>query len=228
MLVNDPGLQDSTIFNGKALTYYGRWTYKLEEAARQGALGALLVHTTESATYPWEVVRGSWSVEQFMLDRARPQSLAFAGWVQHDVAQRALAQVGLDLDALTRAAGRRDFRPVSTGIHAALEIASALRHVQSDNVVAKLPGSDARLGAEAVLFTAHWDHQGVRPAVGGGPLHKGAQGNASGVAAMLGAAQAPGEAAPRPRRTLLFIATTAAESGPLGRAADGQAAPLSP
>src|SRR5207247_523679 len=82
------------------------WTYKLEEAARQGALGALLVHTTESATYPWEVVRGSWSVEQFMLDRARPQSLAFAGWVQHDVAQRALAQVGLDLDALTRAAGR--------------------------------------------------------------------------------------------------------------------------
>src|SRR5256712_10402241 len=89
MLVNDPGLQDSTIFNGKALTYYGRWTYKLEEAARQGALGALLVHTTESATYPWDVVRGSWSVEQFMLDRPRTQSLAFAGWVQHDLAARA-------------------------------------------------------------------------------------------------------------------------------------------
>ena len=124
MLVNDPGLQDSTIFNGKALTYYGRWTYKLEEAARQGALGALLVHTTESATYPWEVVRGSWSVEQFMLDRVRAQSLAFAGWVQHDVAQGALAQAGLDLDSLTRAAARRDFRPVATGIHAAVEITS--------------------------------------------------------------------------------------------------------
>src|SRR2546428_12804438 len=163
-----------------------------------------------------------------MRDRARPQSLAFAGWVQHDVAQRALAQVGLDLDALTRAAGRRDFRPVSTGIHAALEIASALRHVQSDNVVAKLPGSDARLGAEAVLFTAHWDHKGIGPAVSGDSIYNGAEGNASGGAAVLAAAPAPAPAAPRPRRTLLFIATTAAESGPLGRAADGQAAPLSP
>ncbi len=227
MLVNDPGLQDSTIFNGKALTYYGRWTYKLEEAARQGALGALLVHTTESATYPWEVVRGSWSVEQFMLDRARPQSLAFAGWVQHDVAQRALAQVGLDLDALTRAAGRRDFRPVSTGIHAALEIASALRHVQSDNVVAKLPGSDARLGAEAVLFTAHWDHKGIGPAVSGDSIYNGAEDNASGVAAMVAAAQALVEVTPRPRRTVLFIATTAEESGLLGSEAYVQA-PLFP
>src|SRR3989449_264469 len=213
MLVNDPGLQDSTIFNGKALTYYGRWTYKLEEAARQGALGALLVHTTESATYPWDVVRGSWSVEQFMLDRPRTQSLAFAGWVQHDLAQRALAQVGLDLDSLTRAAARRDFRPVSTGIHAAVEITSALRHVESENVVAKLPGSDPRLGREAVLFTAHWDHKGIGPAVNGDSIYNGAEDNASGVAAILAAAQALVEVTPRPRRTILFIATTAEESG---------------
>jgi len=227
MLVNDPGLQDSTIFNGKALTYYGRWTYKLEEAARQGALGALLVHTTESATYPWEVVRGSWSVEQFMLDRVRAQSLALAGWVQHDVAQRALAQVGLDLDSLTRAAARRDFRPVATGIHAAVEITSALRHVESDNVVAKLPGSDLRLGPEAVLFTAHWDHKGIGPAVNGDSIYNGAEDNASGVAAMLAAAQALVEVTPRPRRTVLFIATTAEESGLLGSEAYVQA-PLVP
>jgi len=227
MLVNDPGLQDSTIFNGKALTYYGRWTYKLEEAARQGAVGALLVHTTESATYPWEVVRGSWSVEQFMLDRVRAQSLAFAGWVQHDVAQRALAQAGLDLDSLTRAAARRDFRPVATGIHAAVEITSALRHVASDNVVGKLPGSDPRLGPEAVLFTAHWDHKGIGPAVNGDSIYNGAEDNASGVAAMLAAAQALVEVTPRPRRSVLFIATTAEESGLLGSEAYVQA-PLVP
>ena len=227
MLVNDPGLQDSTIFNGKALTYYGRWTYKLEEAARQGALGALLVHTTESATYPWDVVRGSWSVEQFMLDRVRTPSLAFAGWVQHDVAQRALAQLRLDLDSLTHAAARRDFRPVSTGIHAAVEITSALRHVESDNVVAKLPGNDLRLGREAVLFTAHWDHKGIGPATNGDSIYNGAEDNASGVAAMLAAAQALVEVTPHPRRTVLFIATTAEESGLLGSEAYVQA-PLVP
>jgi hypothetical protein len=115
MLVNDPGLQDSTIFNGRALTYYGRWTYKLEEASRRGALGAILLHTTESATYGWDVVRGSWSVEQFKLDRPAAQSIAFAAWVTHEAAQAALAQAGLNLDSLTRAAARREFRPVATG-----------------------------------------------------------------------------------------------------------------
>src|SRR5947207_3531754 len=167
MLVNDPGLQDSTIFNGRALTYYGRWTYKLEEAARRGALGALLVHTTESATYCWDVVCGSWSVEQFKLDRPAAQSIAFAGWVTQHAAQAALAQAGLSLDSLTRAAERRDFRPVPTGLHVALDLTSAVRHVQSENVVAKLPGSDSTLSREVVVFTAHWDHKGIGPAVHG-------------------------------------------------------------
>src|SRR5438132_142635 len=227
VLINDPQLADQTKFGGKAITYYGRWTYKLEEAARQGAAGALIVHTTESATYPWDVVRGSWSVEQFMLDRVRTPSLAFAGWVQHDVAQRALAQLRLDLDSLTHAAARRDFRPVSTGIHAAVEITSALRHVESDNVVAKLPGHDLRLGREAVLFTAHWDHKGIGPATNGDSIYNGAEDNASGVAAMLAAAQALVEVTPHPRRTVLFIATTAEESGLLGSEAYVQA-PLVP
>ena len=216
MLVNDPGLQDSTVFNGRVLTYYGRWTYKLEEAARRGALGALLIHTTESATYPWEVVRGSWSVEQFKLDRPAAQSLAFAGWVTAAAAQAALARAGFNLDSLTRAAGRRDFRPVATRLHVAVDIVSAVRRVRSENVVAKLPGSDPTLAKQVVLFTAHWDHKGIGPAIRGDSIYNGAEDNASGVAAVLAAAQALVQVAPRPRRTLLFVATTAEESGLLG------------
>src|SRR5881296_3956125 len=142
MLVNDPGLVDSTVFLGKILTYYGRWTYKLEEAARQGAAGAILIHTTESATYPWEVVRGSWSVEQFKLDQPRSPSIAFAGWVTEAAARTALSEAGLNLDSLTRAAARRDFRPIPTGIQAAVRIHSALRRVESENVTARLPGAE--------------------------------------------------------------------------------------
>lgn len=216
MLVNDPGIQDSTVFNGRALTYYGRWTYKLEEAARLGALGALLVHTPQSATYGWDVVRGSWSVEQFKLDRPAAQSIAFAGWVTHDAAVAALAQAGLSLDSLTRAAARREFRPVATGIHVAVEVTSAVRHVRSENVVARLPGSDPALARQAVLFTAHWDHKGIGPTMAGDSIYNGAEDNASGVAAMLAAAQAAASIEPGPRRTLLFVATTAEESGLLG------------
>src|SRR2546427_403623 len=153
MLVNAPGLQDSTIFNGRALTYYGRWTYKLEEAARRGALGAILAPTAESATYGWDVVRGSWSVEQFKLDRPAAQSIAFAAWVTHDAAQAALARAGLNLDSLTRGAAHREFRPVSTGVHVAVDVKSELRHVRSENVVAKLAGGDPALARQAVLGT---------------------------------------------------------------------------
>src|SRR5713226_4389156 len=227
MLVNTPGLVDSTVFNGRALTYYGRWTYKLEEAARRGALGAILVHTTPSATYGWDVVRGSWSVEQFQLDRAAAPSLAFAAWVTHDAAQAALAPAGLGLDSLTQAAARRSFRPVATGLHVAVEIASALRHVKSENVVARVRGSDPALARQVVLFTAHWDHKGIGPAVNGDSIYNGAEDNASGVAAMLAAAQALVEVTPRPRRSVLFIATTAEESGLLGSEAYVQA-PLVP
>ena len=215
MLVNDPGLVDSTVFLGKILTYYGRWTYKLEEAARQGAAGAILIHTTESATYPWDVVRGSWSVEQFKLDQPQSPSLAFAGWVTEASVRAALSQAGLNLDSLSRAAARRDFHPVRTGLRAAARIHSALRRVASENVVARWPGTDARVGQEAVLITAHWDHKGIGPAVRGDSIYNGAEDNASGVAAILGAAQALTHL-PRPARSIVFIATTAEESGLLG------------
>src|SRR5438094_806549 len=179
MLVNDPGLVDSTVFLGKILTYYGRWTYKLEEAARQGAAGAILIHTTESATYPWEVVRGSWSVEQFKLDQPHAPSIAFAGWVTEASARAALTGAGLNLDSLSRAAARRDFRPVATGITASVQIHSALRRVESENVAARLPGGagggrDPRLASQAVLITAHWDHKGIGPAIRGDSIYHGA------------------------------------------------------
>lgn len=216
MLVNDPGLRDSTIFLGRTLTYYGRWTYKLEESARRGAVGALLVHTDESATYPWSVVRSSWTVEQFQLDRPAGPQLSFAGWVTADAATAALRTAGLDLDTLSRAAGRRGFRPVSTGLRAAVTVSSRVRHVRSANVVARLRGSDSAPAREAVLFTAHYDHKGVGIPVAGDSIYNGAEDNASGVAAMLGAADALARSRPRPRRSVLFIATTAEESGLLG------------
>jgi Zn-dependent M28 family amino/carboxypeptidase len=216
MLVNDPGLEDSTVFNGRALTYYGRWTYKLEEAARRGALGALLVHTVPSATYGWDVVRGSWSVEQFKLEAPAGPSLAFAGWVTHDAARAALAEAGWNLDSLSHAAARRDFHPVASGLHVSVDIAATVRHVRSENVVAKLTGRDPALASEAVLFTAHWDHKGIGPPVDGDSIYHGAEDNASGVAAILAAADALVQIRPRPRRSVYFIATTAEESGLLG------------
>lgn len=215
MLVNDPGLVDSTVFLGKILTYYGRWTYKLEEAARQGAAAAILVHTTESATYPWDVVRGSWTVEQFKLDQPNSPSLAVAGWVTDGAARAALVKAGLNLDSLSRAAARRTFRPAPTGIQATVRVRSALRRVQSDNVAARLPGRDPQLSEQAVLITSHWDHKGIGPVVRGDSIYNGAEDNASGIAAMLGVAAALTRL-PRPARSIVFLATTAEESGLLG------------
>jgi Zn-dependent M28 family amino/carboxypeptidase len=215
MLVNDPGQVDSTVFLGEILTYYGRWTYKLEEAARQGAAGAVLIHTSESATYPWEVVRGSWTVEQFKLDQPRSPSIAFAGWVTAADARAALTRAGLNLDSLSRAAARRDFRPVATGLQAAVRVRSELRHVASENVVARLPGRDPRRAAQAVLITSHWDHKGIGPVIRGDSIYNGAEDNASGIAATLAIAKALTQL-PRPARSILFVATTAEESGLLG------------
>jgi Zn-dependent M28 family amino/carboxypeptidase len=216
MLVNDPGLQDSMIFNGRALTYYGRWTYKLEQGARMGAAGVILIHTAPSATYPWSVVKGSWSVEQFKIDQPQSPSLTLAGWVTEGAARSALAAAGFDLDSLIHAAARRDFRPVDTGLKADLSVKSALRHIESANVVARLPGSDPALSQQVVLLSAHWDHKGIGPVVNGDSIYNGAEDNASGVAAMLATAEALTRVRPRPKRTLLFIATTAEESGLLG------------
>lgn len=218
VLVNDAGIQDSTLFKGSVLTYYGRWTYKLEEAARQGALGVILVHTNRSATYGWDVVRGSWSVEQFQLESEQGAGLAFASWATHDAVQGALASVGLSLDSLTRLAARRDFVPVPTGLHAAFDLSSTVRHVNSENVVARLRGSDPALSDQVVVISAHWDHKGIGPAVNGDSIYNGAEDNASGVAALLAVAEGLTRMKERPKRSVLFVSTTAEESGLLGSA----------
>jgi Zn-dependent M28 family amino/carboxypeptidase len=217
-LVNDPGATaaEPDRFSGRTMTYYGRWTYKYEEAERQGAAGILLVHTTESAGYPFTVVQTSWSGDQYELpltpDRA---PLAVQGWVTDEMARRILALGGHDLDALTGAARERGFRAVPTGVRATSTIRSSLRRETSPNVVGMLPGETD----EVVVFTAHYDHLGIGRPVDGDSIYSGALDNASGVALMLELARSfarAAEAGDRLRRSLLFVATTAEESGLLG------------
>ena len=219
VLVNDPPAPASepTLFGGKAMTYYGRWTYKIEEAERRGAAGLLIVHDTEHAGYPWHTVVGSWAKEQRMLPRpaGAPAPLGAEGWITDSAATALLAQAGLDLAKLRDAAASRDFRPVPTGITIDMTFRNRVAHMQSENVVGVVPGRDAKLRDQYVAFSAHWDHLGIGPAVNGDSIYNGALDNASGVADMLAVARAAA-AAPAPRRSLLFVFVTAEESGLLG------------
>jgi Zn-dependent M28 family amino/carboxypeptidase len=201
------------------MTYYGRWTYKYEEAERRGAAGALIVHTTENAGYPWHTVVGSWANEQRMLPRpaAAPAPLGVRGWITDSAATSLLRQAGLDLTQLRARAARRDFRPVATGITLDMVFRSAVRRLQSENVIGVVPGSDPQLKNEYVLLSAHWDHLGIGPAVNGDSIYNGSLDNASGVSDMLAVARAA-VAGPPPKRTLLFAFVTAEESGLLGSA----------
>jgi Zn-dependent M28 family amino/carboxypeptidase len=225
MLVNDPGLRDSTIFRGRILTYYGRWTYKLEEAARRGAVGVLLVHNDTMATYGWSTVMNSWTGDQVSLLAPRT-SLAWAGWLTQRSTAALLAMKGLDLSQLMNAAARRDFRPVSTGLMMHGRVISQVRHSSADNVVARLTGSDPALKNKAVLLTAHYDHLGIGQPVNGDSIMNGALDNASGVATMLAIADAFTRAGARARRSLLFVAFTGEEKGLLGSGAFAARPPI--
>jgi Zn-dependent M28 family amino/carboxypeptidase len=216
--VNDPGTEDTPgFFGGKALTYYGRWTYKLEEASRRGAAGALLLHTDASAGYGWNVVKTSNTGEQFDLAGEPEFPLAVRGWISEPAARRALQAAGLDLDRLTAASESRDFRPVPTGVTVRARVRSDLREVQTANVVGFLPGHDAGRLNEVVILSAHYDHLGVRTGDDGERhVHPGAYDNASGVALLLTIAEALARAPARPPRPFLVVSTTAEESGLLG------------
>lgn len=224
ILVNDPPATDSepNLFGGKALTYNGRWTYKYEEAARRGAAGVILIHTTESAGYGWNVVRtsnGNWRYEIARAQTDRAPFLKIKSWMTLDAVRRMLSADGLNIDELTASAKRRGFKPVKTGVKVKLELTSEFQTFDSPNVVGVVEGSDPKLKKEYVLYTAHWDHLGIGEADStGDKIYNGAYDNASGVASVVGIAEvlAKMRKKDRPRRSSYFLFPTAEEQGLLG------------
>jgi Zn-dependent M28 family amino/carboxypeptidase len=219
ILVNDPDYRSETLqgpFNGRAMTYYGRWTYKYEEAARQGAAGALIVHDAFPASYGWNVVESSWTGPQAYAQRANggaDQTLV-NGWVQKEVAERIMAAAGQDLAALSAAAERQGFKPVPLGLEVSTSFDNEIRKFASKNVIGVLPGNER--SNEYVMHTAHWDHLGrCTPNAEGDDICNGAIDNATGTAALAALADAHKRAGPT-ARTLVFLAVTAEESGLLG------------
>ena len=213
-LVNDPGLRDTTIFRGPILTYYGRWTYKIEEARRQGAAGILMVHTAESATYPWTTVQSSWTGPQVRIEEP-PTSLLVAGWLSQEAAGRLFRQGGQDLAQLMEKAATRQFRAVPLGVQLDAGVRSVISRSETSNVLGRWPGH-GRLSGEAVLITGHYDHFGIGTPVDGDSIYNGAEDNASGTAAVLAAAEAFARSGVRTGRSMVFVGFTAEESGLLG------------
>jgi len=214
-----PGELDPETFGGKAMTYYGRWSYKYELGAKLGAAGVLIVHETEPAGYPFVVVQGR-TAEQFELvtpDQGKSR-LAVEGWITLDRAKELFALAGQDFEALKRQAVSRDFQPVDLGVTAALTLDNQIRTLESRNVVGKLEGSDPKLKDEYVIYTAHWDHFGIGVPVNGDPVYHGAIDNASGVAGVMELARAFTQVEPPARRSILFLFVTAEEQGLLGSA----------
>jgi Zn-dependent M28 family amino/carboxypeptidase len=224
IMVNDPPAtkEEPDLFTGRALTYYGRWTYKFEEAARRGAAGVILIHTDESAGYPWSVVRtsnGNWRYDVARKAGDKTPFLKMRSWVTQDSAKRLLGLAGKDLLELQKSATKRDFKPVNLGLRSKINIKSEIKEFDSPNVVGILPGTDPKLRDEYVIYTSHWDHLGVgEPDKRGDRIYNGAADNASGVACVLAIADvlAKMPAMKRPKRSSLFLFTTAEEQGLLG------------
>ena len=214
----DPSKLDDNMFKGKAMTYYGRWTYKYEIAAKKGAAAAIIIHETEPAAYPWQVVRSSWSKENFELDNPNKNmdAVPARSWITLDAARKLFADSDKDFDTLKKSAISKDFRPVALNAKANFDIKQQVRSFKSHNVIGKLEGSDAKLNGEYVLYTAHWDHLGRHPELQGDQIFNGAIDNASGVASLIEIAGAFTKVNPPPKRSVLFMATTAEEAGLLG------------
>ena len=218
MFVNDPGFQinDDQYFDGPRMTWYGRWTYKFEEAARKGAVAALIVHDTDGAGYDWEVVRSSWSGPQYDLpvaDDPAPR-LQLQGWLSAEAARQLFADAGIDLQQQYRAASRPGFRPLPLQASWSVDLKSTVAQKQSRNVIGVLPGEGQ--ADEAVLYSAHWDHLGQHPDEHGDNIYNGAIDNATGVAGILEIAEQFAHQQPRPKRSLVFAAVTLEEAGLLG------------
>jgi Zn-dependent M28 family amino/carboxypeptidase len=224
MLVNDPPAtkEEPDLFGGRRLTYYGRWTYKYEEAARRGAVGAILLHTSESAGYPWSVVRtsnGSWRFDIARTASDKTPYLQVRSWMTDEAAHKMMRLAGLNLDELRRQAASRDFRPVKLNLTGSLDLKSEVKRVEAPNVAAILPGRDPKLRDEYVVYSAHWDHFGIgAPDKNGDTIYNGALDNATGVASVLEIARVLSSLplAERPRRSMLFLITTGEEQGLIG------------
>jgi Zn-dependent M28 family amino/carboxypeptidase len=215
---NDPSKLDEKMFKGNAMTYYGRWTYKYEIARDKGAAAAIIIHEEKPAGYPYEVVSGSWSRENFdiqtpnkNMDRA-----AVEAWITLDRAKELLTASGQDFDALKKSATTKEFKPVALNAKANFDIKNTLREINSQNVVARLEGSDPNLKNEYLVYSAHWDHLGRDPKIEGDQIYNGAIDNASGVGELLEIAEAFTKMSPAPKRSVLFLAVTAEEKGLLG------------
>jgi Zn-dependent M28 family amino/carboxypeptidase len=225
VLVNDPAVADPAdpsrldpnTFKGDAMTYYGRWTYKFEQGAKKGAAAIFVVHETGPAGYPFSVVQGNLREKFDLVTPDKNMGRAnIEGWLTLDAAKKMLALGGQDFDALKNQARTREFRPVSLGVNASFAIRNALRTIDSQNVVAKLEGSDPQLKDEYVVYCAHWDHLGIGAPVDGDTIYNGALDNASGVATLLEMAKAFTTVQPQPKRSILFLMVTAEEQGLLG------------
>ena len=226
MLINDPAIPDPSdpakldekMFKGNAMTYYGRWTYKYEIAAQKGAAAAVIIHETVPAAYPYSVVMSSWAKENFEIDAADKNAGAvqIRSWITLDVAKKLLTDCGEDFEALKKKALRKDFRPVALKAKANFALKQTVRPFKSHNVVAKLEGSDPKLKDEWVLYSAHWDHLGRHEELKGDQIFNGAADNASGVGGLIELATAYTKIEPAPKRSVLFVATTAEEAGLLG------------
>ncbi|UCC75200.1 MAG: M28 family peptidase [Gemmatimonadota bacterium] len=220
MLVNDPGFatKDPALFNGNSMTYYGRWTYKYEEAARQGAAAALIIHDTEPAAYGWATVEGSWSGPQLNMvtEDNNMSRVQVEGWLQLEVAREIFEMAGLDLDELTRQATQRDFEPVHMGVSVSTALRNRVERSISHNVLGILPGGER--ADEYVIYMGHWDHLGMNADLEGDQIFNGAADNASGVAGILELAEAFTSLPRRPLRSIVFLWTTAEEQGLLGSA----------
>ena len=212
---NDPAKLDESLFKGKAMTYYGRWTYKYEIASEKGAAAAIIIHETATAGYPLKAL-ASWRQENFGLSGSEKGRVAVEGWLAFDKARELFAAGGQDLAALKKAALNRDFKPVTLAARANLSVKSTIRRIESKNVVAKLEGSDPTLRDEYVVYTAHWDHMGRDPKLSGDQIFNGAIDNASGTACLLEWARVFAKLSPAPKRSILFLAVTAEEKGLLG------------
>ncbi|HTV94502.1 MAG TPA: M28 family peptidase [Steroidobacteraceae bacterium] len=226
VIVNEPPSNDPKFFAAEAMTYYGRWTYKFEEAARKGAVGALIIHRTDLASYGWNVVRSSWSNEQVYLANDRDPKLEAAAWIQLDVARRIFADSGLKLEDMIALAGTREFRARALPLRFKAHIESHVRKFVSYNVLGLLPGTDGGAPTQALMYSAHYDHLGINPALPGDKIYNGAVDNGTGCGMLLELAHAFGTSGLRPPHPVLFASVTAEEKGLLGSSYLGKHLPI--